>query len=109
MKNLFALTALLVIACHGWAQPIPPVNKNASPEAKQLLSYLYSIKGRYILSGQHNYNENLDRFSDSVKAITGKTPAVWSTDFIWGAKDNGQAIVEACRQKHKDGYIITLM
>ena len=110
MKNLIALSILLVMALHALTQPFPPVNKNASPEAKQLLSYLYNIKGKYILSGQHNYNESMNRFSDSVKVITGKEPAVWSTDFISdGITDPGQAIVDACKQKHKDGYLITLM
>lgn len=112
MKNLVASCMLLFAATQVWTQSFSPVNKNASPEAKQLLSYLYSIKGKSILSGQHNYNESLDRFSDSVKAITGKEPAIWSTDFISDgttANDRGQAIVDACKQKHKEGYIITLM
>jgi mannan endo-1,4-beta-mannosidase len=110
MKNLIALILLLFFSAPGFAQPFQPVNKNASPEAKQLLTYLYNSNGKYILSGQHNYNESMDRFSDSVKAITGKLPAVWGTDFIWnGTKDNGQAIVDEAIKKNKEGYIITLM
>ena len=91
------------------AQPFQPVNKNASPEVRKLLSYLYSISGKQILAGQHNYN-NDDRFSDSVFAFTGKYPAVWGTDFIWnGTQDNGQAIVDAAIKKSKEGYLVTLM
>jgi mannan endo-1,4-beta-mannosidase len=75
-----------------------------------LLGYLYRINGKYILSGQHNYNQGMDRFSDSVKSITGKYPAVWGTDFIWNGKtDNGQAIVDECKRKYAAGYLITLM
>src|SRR4051812_22735797 len=108
MKNLIALIVLLFFSAFGFAQPFQPVNKNASPEAKQLLTYLYSTHGKYILSGQHNYNESMNRFSDSVKAITGKLPAIWGTDFIWnGTKDNGQPIVDEAIKKNKEGYIIT--
>lgn len=91
-------------------QSFEPVNKDASPEAKQLLRYLYSINGRQLLSGQHNYNENMNQFNDSLLAITGKYPAVWGTDFIWNwKKDNGQAIVDESIRRHRDGYLITLM
>ncbi len=110
MKSTLVIYCLLVTAnlCNG--QPFAPVNKNASPEASKLLSYLYSINGKYILSGEHNYNQSLNRFSDTVKVMTGKCPAVWGTDFIWnGTKDNGQAIVDEAIQKHKEGYIVTLM
>jgi len=100
----------LVVTSSLHAQPFQAVNKNASPEAKKLLSYLYSISGKQILSGQHNYNHEPDRFSDSAFAFTGKYPAVWGTDFIWnGTKDNGQAIVDEAIKKNKEGYIITLM
>ena len=39
------------------AQPFEPINKNATAEVKKLLSYLYTIDGKYILAGQHNYHE----------------------------------------------------
>ena len=93
-----------------YAQPFEPVNKNATPEARNLLHYLYSINGKYMLAGQHNYNEQPNRFSDSAFAITGKYPAVWGTDFIWnGTKDNGPAIVTEAIKKWKGGSFVTLM
>ncbi len=106
------LTAFCSLLCFFsvCAQGIAPVNKNATPEARRLLAYLYRINGKYILSGEHNFNQNMNQFSDSVKAITGKYPAVWGTDFIWnGMQDNGQAIVDETIRKHRDGYIVTLM
>lgn len=110
MKKTIAVIFLFFIFTCSFSQSFEPVNKNASPEAKQLLRFLYSINGTHILSGQHNYNESMNRFSDSVKSITGKYPAVWGTDFIrdW-KKDNGQAIVDECIKRNKEGYIITLM
>jgi len=88
------------------AQTFQPVNKNASPEARKLLNYLYSVNGKYILSGQHGD----ERFLDTVKSITGKYPAVWGSDFIWwGAQDRGQDVVNKTIEKYKEGYILTLM
>lgn len=109
MKN-FLLVIALLIAFKTNAQRFEPVNPNASPEAKKLLNYLYNINGKSILSGEHNYNQSMNQFSDSVKAITGKYPALWGTDFIWnGTKDNGQAIVDEAIRKNKEGYLISLM
>ena len=109
MKNVITLIFLLIIFSKSFSQPFDPVNKNASPEAKQLLKYLYSINGNHILSGEHNFNENMNRFNDSVKSITGKYPALWGTDFIWNWKtDNGQAIVDESIKKNKEGFIISI-
>jgi mannan endo-1,4-beta-mannosidase len=106
----FLVVLLLPAAFCGMAQSFKPVNAQASPEAVKLLSYLYEINGKYILSGQHNFNQSMNRCSDSAKAMTGKYPAVWGTDFIWnGMTDNGQAIVDEAIKKWKDGYLITLM
>ena len=106
-----AILPFLLLAClSGQAQPFQAVNRDISPQAKKLLSYLYEINGKYILSGEHNYNQEMNRYSDSVKAFTGKYPAVWSSDFIWNGKvDNGQAIVDEAIKKWKEGYLVTLM
>ena len=110
MKHIITLFLFFIILSNAFAQNFEPVNKNASPEAKKLLSYLYSINGKSMLSGEHNFNQSMDRFNDSVKAITGKYPAVWGTDFIWnGMKDNGQAIVDETIKRWKEGYLVTLM
>lgn len=109
MKSILPVL-LLFLFSSAFAQPFAPVDPNASPEARRLLDYLYSVNGKYILSGQHNLNQNMDRCSDSAKAMTGKYPAVWGTDFIWnGLQDNGQLIVDSAIAKWKQGYLITLM
>src|ERR1035441_2794565 len=38
-----------------WIVEHDPVNPNATPEAKALLKYLYSISGNHTLIGQHNF------------------------------------------------------
>ena len=109
MKYLVSI-AFAFISLSGFSQAKAPVNKNASIEAKNLLKYIYSIYGKKILSGQHNYNHEMNRFSDSVRAITGKSPALWGTDLIWnGTKDPGDRVVEESIKKHQEGYLVTLM
>ena len=54
-----------------------PVNKNAIPEAVQLLDFLYSIQGKYTLTGMHNFASDINRYDQVVDSLTGKTPVVW--------------------------------
>lgn len=92
------------------AQPLEPVNERASPEARTLLRYLYEIDEAHTLSGQHNYNGDLNQFTDRVEALTGARPALWGTDFIWrGTEDPGLEIVAEAIRKHEQGYLVTLM
>jgi mannan endo-1,4-beta-mannosidase len=83
-----------------------PVNKNTTPEAKALLKYLYSLQGKNILSGQHNYGSEFMRSSDSIKAYTGKYPAIWGCDF---ASVDRRKLVEEAVLQYKNGSIVTLM
>lgn len=106
MKKYFLFFILFFVYEIINAQSFQPVNKNASPEAKKLLSYLYSINGKYTLSGEHGDV----RWLDTVKNITGKYPAVWGYDFIWNWKtDPGKEVVKKTIDKYNEGYIITLM
>jgi mannan endo-1,4-beta-mannosidase len=106
-KVISAFLLVLFFGAQSFAQPFAPVNKNATPEAKALLAYLYSIKGKSILSGEHGGG---NRFLDSVKSITGKYPAVWGSDFIWSYPNGGgQRVVDEAIANYKKGYIIALM
>ena len=89
MKKNFILLLLLLTTAGIKAQPFQPVNRNASPEAKKLLAFLYSIKGKYIISGQHNFNTQLNVYSDSARAITGKYPALWGAILYGTGKQTG--------------------
>lgn len=108
------LTGLLLIVCSAYAQnrKIEPVTPNASPEAKALLEYLQSIKGKYTLSGQHNFPIAGDKNTLFAANYYGKTPIVWSEDFGFakaGDKDSYLAraanVTNAIRLYRK-GYII---
>src|SRR5438094_325690 len=105
-KKLLFIILLLSTGLYTCAQSFEPVNPNATPEARQVLKLLYAINGKYIISGEHNYNQQPDTFSDSVKAITGKYPALWGTDFIMnGMEDPGPRIVREAIKKHEAGYL----
>ncbi|HTY11444.1 MAG TPA: glycosyl hydrolase [Bacteroidota bacterium] len=87
-----------------------PVNHNATPEAKKLLEYLYSIKGKHIIAGHHNAVGRADVFPDRVHELTGKRPEIWGCDFInYYRPGNADSLVQEAYQKYRDGYIITLM
>ncbi len=116
-----------------------PANPNATKEARQLLEFLYSIQGKYTLTGQHNFVSDLDRYDSVVYAMTGKRPVVWGSDFSFNAvgdnqreflhcgpmnldapfsplRENGlttqqlrQGLVDEVKARHADGRIITLM
>ncbi len=107
MKKTFVLlaSALLLFGSCQTEQKIEPVNPEASPEARELLDYLYSLKGKATISGQHNYPHELLRSSDSIESVTGKRPALWGSDISSLSDDLAQ---EAIRQ-YKNGAIITLM
>jgi len=110
LKKYFLFGLVLFVSFKTIAQRYSPVNPAASDGVKRTLNFLYDIKGKYILSGQQNYNSDRNTFSDSAKAITGKYPAIWGCDFMnWGDKDLGPQIVEEAIHKSHEGYLITMM
>ena len=99
-----------------WSDPVfalkkyGPVNKDATPEARKLLEYLYTIRGRKIIGGHHNDASKPDVYAARVRELSGRTPQVWGCDFInYYREGNPQKIVQEAYRKYKAGYIITLM
>lgn len=93
---------------------IEPVTKNASPEARALLKFFYSISGEYLLTGQHNYPDYQGKNTQFASKYIGKTPVIYSTDFGFakdGDKDSylaRQKMVDEVIRQNKLGSIITL-
>src|ERR1700744_876262 len=110
MKKYLPIILILFSTIQLKAQKYAPVNANATDGVRKTLKFLYDIKGKYIMSGQHNFNSDLNVFSDSAKNMTGKYPAVWGSDFMnWGDKDLGPQVVAEAIKKSNEGYLITLM
>ena len=92
-----------------------PVTPNASPEAAELLKYLYSISGNHTLAGQHAVP--LLRTARLIEAqrAGGHFPAVFGMDFgfdfpgTWDGINFRQHIVDDAIQKSHEGYVIVLM
>jgi mannan endo-1,4-beta-mannosidase len=91
-----------------------PVNPNASPEARALLKYLYSISGQYILAGQHNYPNSIARWTDRAYDLTGKYPALYGEDFGFSGGDDKDsvearpAMLAEVERQWKNGAVVTL-
>jgi len=93
---------------------IKPVSPNALPEAKALLEMIYSISGKYTLTGQHNYPNTHSRNSKFAEKVIGSTPVIWSTDM--GFAEDGDTdsylarpdIVKEAIRQHQMGNIVTL-
>lgn len=65
-----------------WIVEHEPVTPNASPEARALLKFLYSISGKHTVIGQHNF-AGVHTLSTAAAALRlGKIPALYGTD--WG-------------------------
>lgn len=92
-----------------------PVNPNATPEARDLLAWLYSIHGKWTLSGQHNQMPRMSVISEKVEKITGKYPLVWGGE--WGFSDERNdtddvkyrpQLLDQIREQHAAGRIVVL-
>jgi mannan endo-1,4-beta-mannosidase len=106
---VFLIVLLFVNSVRG-QQKFEPINKKASPEARTLLDYIYSINGNRIISGHCASDKNFNRWHKYVKDLTGKSPAIWGSGFYNYYKEGlADSIVQEAIIRHKDGYIITLM
>ncbi len=96
---------------------LEPINPNATKEARSLLKFLYGLHGKYTLSGMHNGNckvESLIAENEGMKAMVGKYPVVWGSDFSGAFKNLNfdsarQNMIDVAKKMHKNGHIITLM
>ena len=92
-----------------------PVNPKASPEARELLEYIYSISGKQTLAGQHCAPLVGDTRLAIVHRNTGKYTPVFGQDFgfsypgYWDGINYRQRIVDDAILRYRDGFIITLM
>lgn len=97
-----------------WLVEHPPVTPDASPEARALLHYLYSISGKYTLTGQHNFPGQAHYSTDLAIKYTGKTPALYGTDWGFAAagdKDSAYVrheLVQELIRRWQEGAVITL-
>jgi mannan endo-1,4-beta-mannosidase len=92
-----------------------PVNPNASPGAVKLLKYLSDISGKGIVTGQHDYLESPDEFSNKLQATSGKFAALHGYELgaISGQTESTvawqrQNVVTSAINWHKNGGIVAM-
>ncbi|PST82731.1 glycoside hydrolase [Pedobacter yulinensis] len=90
-------------------EPEPP----APNTPFKTLNFLYSISGSKTLSGIHNREPNSSpaRFTEQMKSVTGKYPALWSGDFLFQQDNinNRQIMINEAVNQWKKGAVINLM
>jgi mannan endo-1,4-beta-mannosidase len=119
-KSQIGCTLLIGLLCinlsslrgaEGAARPVTP---NASPEAVELLNFIYRISGKETLSGQHNFPSDKDKNTLDAARAWGKTPAIFGKD--WGfarAGDKDSAfvrndIVEQLKEQYQKGSLVVM-
>lgn len=112
-------SSIALAACKSESKPVltahDPVNPNITPEAKELLAFLYKQRGNGVLTGQHSYPLYSDVFVERVENLTGEHPAVYGQDFGYskmGSLDGinfRQRVIDNAIKWHEKGAIITLM
>ena len=92
-----------------------PINSNASPEAVELLDFIYSISGKQIMTGQHCAPLIGSTRLSVAHRMTKHYPVVFGQDFgfsypgYWDGINYRQRIVDEAIKRHHEGFIITLM
>lgn len=106
---------------------LQPINKNASPNAKNLLRFLGEIYGRKILTGQHlnSYDDYLGKICyqnketgefdvflakelQAIHSVTNDYPAVLGLDVLGIVEGWENASAEQAVKWHENGGIVTL-
>ncbi len=89
------------------------VNDFKSKEVNNVLEYLHSISGKKTVLSIHNREPNSipTLQTDKIIEVTGKTPAMFSVDFLFLKEDvdNRWKIIKECKKKWEEGLIVQLM
>ena len=97
-----------------WLVEHSPVNPHATPEAKALLHYLYSLSSTHTLTGQHNFPGQPEYSTNLAASLTGQVPALYGTDWGFAAsgdKDSAYVrhkLVADLIRRWQGGAVITL-
>ncbi|WP_229130354.1 glycosyl hydrolase [Ancylomarina sp. 16SWW S1-10-2] len=88
-------------------------SKGTNAQSSQVLDYLYSISGKKTISGQHNREPNAKPalWTNAIKKMTGKYPALWSGDFLFQQDniDNRWTMIREAKKQWDNGSIVSIM
>lgn len=121
MKYPILLIGLLLALARGGSllsgaeAPLRPVTPEPSPEAVDLLQFLYSVSGKHTLVGQHCAPLLGSTRLVAAYKLTKHYPALFGQDFgfsapgTWDGINFRQQLVDEAIRRHAEGFIITLM
>jgi mannan endo-1,4-beta-mannosidase len=114
LSVLMGLLSINIFALDGAPIAVQPVTPGASPEAVELLKFLYVISGHQTLSGQHNYPADKDKHTQAAYKAWGKMPAIFGKDWGFakeGDKDSAYVrdeIVEQLTEQYHNGALVAI-
>ena len=109
------LSAFLFLGASSLFSADRPVTPNPSPEAVDLLEYIYSISGKHTLTGQHCAPLVGSTRLSVVHRLTKFYPALFGQDFgfsfagYWDGINFRQRIVDEAIRRYDEGFVITIM
>ncbi|MET9617637.1 glycosyl hydrolase [Kitasatospora indigofera] len=102
-----ALAALLVTAL-----PVPQAQAFPATPKANVLTYLQSVTGNHVVSGQHNKEPASApaQYTQQVKNITGQYPGLWGGDLMFNPSDvaNRQSVVNQAKTEWANGSLVAL-
>ncbi|ONI60685.1 glycosyl hydrolase [Leifsonia sp. ALI-44-B] len=92
--------------------PIADASAFGATNKAQVLTYLRSITGTNIVSGQHNKEPASapGQYTQQVKDITGQYPGLWGGDLMFRADDaaNRQRVIDQAKTEWRNGSLVAL-
>jgi mannan endo-1,4-beta-mannosidase len=117
-KRLFAAAAATAVlaglsaGAGATVAPIADASAFGATNKAQVLTYLRSITGTSIVSGQHNKEPASapGQYTQQVKDITGQYPGLWGGDLMFRADDaaNRQRVIDQAKTEWRNGSLVAL-
>lgn len=89
-----------------------PAGAFPASSKQQVLTYLSSITGNQVVSGQHNKEPASApaQYTETVRNITGQYPGLWGGDLMFNATDvaNRQRVIDQAKAQWAAGSLVTL-
>lgn len=76
------------------------------------LDYLYEMKGKGTIAGvQNKHSRTPSSFTDQAQAVSGRTPGLWSGDFLFNQEniDNRWTMVNEAKRQWVKGALVNIM
>lgn len=104
---LLIMTVILFSACTHSTEGAVLSNPSASEEAKALYSYIASLNGEFVLSGQQEstWMGSPDYETDYIYEKTGRTPVIKGFDYM---NDDFDGVNKRAAEWHRKGGIVTI-